>query len=143
MSSQMFQPVPPAEAAPPASQAMSVLDAQALARLTELDPGGASQLFVRVMSTYRKSLARLVAQMALARAPFDADALRLATHTLKSSSASIGALSLAQLCGSAEAALHDGRLDELPGLLDALLTEAARVDEAVKHLLLPTQPGPT
>ena len=113
-----------------------VLDAQALALLSELDPSGSGQLFVRVMSTYRKSLARLIGQLVTAREPFDPDSMRLAAHTLKSSSGSVGALGLAQLCGSAEAALREGRFDALPKTLEALLAEAERVDLAV-HQLLP------
>ena len=113
-----------------------VLDAQALAVLAQLDPTGTGQLFVRVMSTYRKSLARLIAQMVSAREPFDPDSMRLAAHTLKSSSGSVGALGLAQLCGSAESALREGRFESLPKTLDALLAEALRVDLAVHQLLL-------
>ena len=124
----------PATAA--AAVAPLVLDAQALAMLTQLDPSGSGQLFVRVMSTYRKSLARLIGQLVTAREPFDPDSMRLAAHTLKSSSGSVGALGLAQLCGSAEAALREGRFDALPTTLDALLAEAERVELAV-HQLLP------
>ena len=119
----------------PADEAPVALDPQALAVLSQLDPSGSGQLFLRVMSTYRKSLDRLVGQMAVAREPFDPDSLRLAAHTLKSSSGSVGALALAQLCGSAEAALREGRFDELPHLLDAVLAEARRVDSAVLKLL--------
>ena len=118
-----------------------VLDAQALALLTQLDPSGSSHLFTRVMSTYRKSLARLTGQMVAAREPFDPDSMRLAAHTLKSSSGSVGAQGLSQLCGSAEAALRDRHFDALPTLLDALLAEAERVDLAVHQLLLPDWPG--
>ena len=123
-------------AAAAAALAPLVLDAQALALLAQLDPTGASQLFVRVMSTYRKSLARLIRQLVTAREPFDPDSMRMAVHTLKSSSGSVGALALAQLCGSAEAALREGRFESLPETLDALLAEAERVDLAV-HQLLP------
>lgn len=119
----------------PADDAPVALDPQALAVLSQLDPSGSGQLFLRVMTTYRKSLDRLVGQMAGAREPFDADSLRLAAHTLKSSSGSVGALALAQLCGSTEAALREGRFDELPHLLDAVLAEARRVDSAVLKLL--------
>lgn len=114
-----------------------VLDAQALALLEQLDPSGSSQLFVRVMNTYRKSLARLVGQLVAARQPFDPDAMRLAAHTLKSSSGSVGAQDLARLCGLAEAALREGRFEALPTLLDDLLAEAERVEIAVTQLLQP------
>ena len=125
------------EAVPDTSRDAALLDPQALAVLSQLDPSGSGQLFLRVMSTYRKSLGRLVGQMQAAREPFDPDALRMAVHTLKSSSGSVGALGLARLCGLAEAALREGRFDTLPPVLDALLCESARVESAVSHLLPP------
>lgn len=121
---------PPA-GAPPAT----VLDAKALASLKQLDPTGANRLMPRVLTTYRSSLARLLSQMAHARQQSDTAALRLVTHTLKSSSASVGALALSALCGDAEKAIREGRLDELPSMLDHLAAEAARVDAAVLQLL--------
>lgn len=116
----------------------TLLDAQALANLAQLDPSGANKLMSRVLSTYRSSLARLLGQLALARQQSDAAAMRLVTHTLKSSSASVGALSLSVLCSRAEQALREGRLDSLPSLLDSLQAEAARVDAAVFQLLSDT-----
>lgn len=113
----------------------SVLDEQALAGLRQLDPTGANQLMPRVLATYRASLARLLGQMRAARQQSDTAAIRLATHTLKSSSASIGALALSALCGAAEQAARDGRIEALPPLLDQLEAEAANVDAAVLQLL--------
>ena len=112
-----------------------VLDAQALANLNQLDPTGANKLLPRVLATYRSSLARLLNQLAAARLSFDPAVLKLVTHTLKSSSASIGALGLAAMCAAAEQALRDGRLESLTPLLDDLEAEAARVDAAVHALL--------
>ena len=120
-----------------------VLDAQALALLAQLDPSGSGRLFTRVMSTYRASLARLIGQLITAREPFDPDSMRMAAHTLKSSSGSVGALRLSQLCGSAEAALRDRRFDALPPLLEALVAEAGRADLAVHQLLLSDLPDIT
>lgn len=134
-------PLPPEPAADddaragPAPSPATVLDAQALAALSQLDPSGSSQLLTRVMTTYRSSLARLVAQLAQARKNADPAAMRLAVHTLKSSSASVGALALSSLCGAAEQAVREGRLEALPPLLDRLEAEAVRVDAAVLELL--------
>lgn len=119
----------------PLPDTAAVLDAQALAALAQLDPTGSSRLVQRVMTTYRSSLARLMGQLAQARAQNDTAALRLVTHTLKSSSASVGALVLSALCASAEQAVRDDRLESLPSLLDQLESEAARVDAAVQQLL--------
>jgi HPt (histidine-containing phosphotransfer) domain-containing protein len=129
--------------APDAPATGPVLDAQALAQLAQLDPSGANRLLQRVMVTYRSSLARLMAQLAQARAQSDAASLRLVAHTLKSSSASVGALALSALCGATEQAVRDGRLDGLPALLDQLEAEAVRVDAAVLELLSePPPPAP-
>jgi hypothetical protein len=121
--------------------AMAMLDAASLAALQQLDPTGASRLVMRVMTTYRSSLARLLAQLTLARERDDTASLRLVTHTLKSSSASVGALDLSALCGTAEQAVRDGRLDVLPSLLDQLEAEAVRVDAAVLQLLSDPSPN--
>ncbi len=112
-----------------------VLDPQALANLAQLDPTGASKLMSRVLTAYRGSLARLLPQLRAARAPVDPNTLKLVTHTLKSSSASVGALDLSALCGAAELALREDRWDGLPLILDDLVIEAARVDAAVLQLL--------
>ena len=113
----------------------TVLDAAALAALAQLDPTGANRLMQRVLTTYRSSMARLLAQLAQARAQPDPTTQRLVAHTLKSSSASVGALLLSQLCSHAEKCLREGRLDEVPDLLDQLVAESARVDAAVLQLL--------
>jgi HPt (histidine-containing phosphotransfer) domain-containing protein len=63
------------------------------------------------LATYQGSLKRLLAQLGDARVPgLTLQAMRLAAHTLKSSSASMGALELARLCADdREAALREGR----------------------------------
>lgn len=137
MTDQNVKPEPPpsAQAAPTAGSGGVVLDANALADLRKLDPSGASRLLPRVLTAYRKSLAKLLSQMAHARQQSDAATIRRVTHTLKSSSASIGALAFSALCGEAEMMLREGRLERLPALLDQLVAEAARVDAAVLQLL--------
>lgn len=122
------------ECAPDTAQA-AVLDPQALAALERLDPGGRAGLLQRVLGTYRASLARLLAQLGDAQQRADAAGMRLAVHTLKSSSASIGALELSKLCADAEQVLRDGRLDALAARVERLRAEAQRVDLAAIRLL--------
>lgn len=112
-----------------------VLDPQALANLAQLDPTGANRLVQRVLTTFRSSMARLLAQLTHARMQPDPAALKLVVHTLKSSAASVGAVALSSLCAEAERQLREGQLDTVEPLLDQLLAEAQRVDDAVLQLL--------
>ena len=82
------------------------LDAQALARLCALDPRGESLLLKRVLQAFQGSAARLMPQLAAAHLQGDRNAIRLVAHTLKSSSASIGALALSQRCAQLETAIR-------------------------------------
>ena len=115
--------------------APTVLDAQALGRLPELDPKGESQLIERVLRAFETSATRLLPQLEAARAGGDRNGVRHVAHTLKSSSASIGALALSQHCAAVEAIVREERADDLEAPLDALLAELAAVRQAIQTLL--------
>lgn len=119
---------PPAPAGP--------LDPAALARLRELDPDGSNKLFERVVAAYVKSLERLLPELAQARGPvLNLAGVRHVSHTLKSSSASLGALSLAQRCAEIETMARNGSGDGMDALLDAMLGEVEQVRQALLALL--------
>ena len=107
--------------------ATGVLDAQALARLQELDPSGAAGLLERVLTTYTRSLRRLLDELRQAREASDLQGQRHVAHTLKSSSASVGALKLSALCADIEARLRNGATDGLEVAVDAMADEGQRV----------------
>jgi HPt (histidine-containing phosphotransfer) domain-containing protein len=111
------------------------LDAQAIARLEELDPGGSGQLVQRILRTYAASLDRLMVEFRQARVAQQPPVLRRVAHTLKSSSASVGALQLAALCADLEHAVFEPRDLDNGDLLDSLEVEAARVAVAVRAML--------
>jgi HPt (histidine-containing phosphotransfer) domain-containing protein len=106
---------------------VGALDAGSLQRLRELDPGDRAGLVARVVATYVASLERLLAQWAAARAAADLSSLRHVAHTLKSSSASVGALKLATVCADVERRIRDGEIDGIEPELDALAREARHV----------------
>jgi HPt (histidine-containing phosphotransfer) domain-containing protein len=126
-------PTEPSVAAP-APPAFGVLDAAAVARLQELDPGGNSGLLTRVLATYTQSLRRLLGQLRAARQAADLSGQRHVVHTLKSSSASVGALTLAALCAEIERRLRDGPPDGLAARFDHLTAEGERVLAALHQL---------
>lgn len=112
-----------------------VLDAASLAKLRQLDPSGRAGILDRVLRTYEASLQKLMAQFATARAAADFDGVRHVAHTLRSSSASVGALGLSARCAAVEAAVRDGRTAALGPDLDALQSESERVAAAVRAML--------
>jgi HPt (histidine-containing phosphotransfer) domain-containing protein len=111
------------------------LDAVALARLADLDPKGENRLLERVLRAYQTSIARLMPQFVEARQNGNLDMMRQVTHTLKSSSASIGAIKFSQLCAEIETMIRSERTEGLDASADALCGELAFVLEAVKQLL--------
>ena len=113
----------------------AVLDSGALARLAELDPKGQGGLVARVLATYTQSLVKLLDQLAAARTAGDTNALRHVAHTLKSSSASVGALQLSSLCADIERKVREQQTDGLEAQLDEMWREGARVLSALR-------PGP-
>ena len=119
----------------PASDAARVLDATALSRLRELDPTGKNQLLARVVKAFETSTGRLVPQLVDARRANDVAAVRHVAHTLKSSSASVGAMTLSQLCGEVETEIRLGTVENLEARVDALCAEIEIVLQALKRLL--------
>ena len=112
-----------------------VLDAACMAELRALDPDGKAQLVKRVLATYQASLAKLVAQLQLARGEGAWDQVSRVAHTLKSSSASIGALALSSLCADIERLLRAGDSTSALPLIDGFQAEVQRVDAAVGQAL--------
>ena len=115
----------------------TTLDAEALDRLRELDPTGKGRLLDRVLRAFQSSSARLSQQFVEARRNDDMQAIRHVVHTLKSSSASIGALALARLCAEIEASIRTEAFATLPDRLDAMDRELAAVLQAVTPMLSP------
>ncbi len=118
-----------------AAPAPEVLDAAALERLRELDPKGENQLLQRVLSAFQTSIARLVPQVREASAADDLTGVRHVAHTLKSSSASIGAMKLAQMCGEIESMIRLDKVESLVPRVDAMCVEIDTVLQALRQLL--------
>lgn len=123
-----------------AAAASSCLDPVALDRLRELDPDGHNKLIERVLAAYLKSLDRLLPELAAARGEkLDLNVVRHVSHTLKSSSASLGAMALAERCADIETRARQQQSEGLEGLLDAMLADIQQVKLALASLA-PTTP---
>lgn len=121
---------------PPPAAPPQVLDAAALARLRELDPEGKHGVVVRVLTTYETALTRQLAQLRAEQAAPQGAALAALAHTLKSSSASVGALALARACEALEQRLRQGGTAQTHDVAELIaLAEEALV--AVHRILRP------
>lgn len=115
----------------------NLLDPEAIRRLRELDPTGGNRLLERVVNAFSVSLDRLLPDLARARqgAELDLAVVRHVSHTLKSSTASLGAVALSTRCSEIETRVREGRLDGLPEQLDAMLLDIQQVRAALAALL--------
>ncbi|MBL8420966.1 MAG: response regulator, partial [Dechloromonas sp.] len=125
-------PPPPAEsAAPVASSSEHAVNPRALDAIRQLPGANGALLVERVIRAYLADAPARLAEMRAASAAGDADALRKAAHSMKSSSANVGADGLATVCKALETigrgATVDGAIpllakagEELPRVLTAL-----------------------
>jgi CheY-like chemotaxis protein/HPt (histidine-containing phosphotransfer) domain-containing protein len=106
--------VAPDVAAPVIDAPTAAINAAFLARMRELDPQGSAGLVRKVLQAYLDSSGSLQTQLAEALAAGNAEALWRSAHTLKSSSANVGAETLSALYKDLESCGRDGRLDSAP-----------------------------
>ncbi len=97
-----------------------VLDMEAIGRIRELQQPGAPDLLAKIVQLFIDHSPGVLAAIRQAVANGDAPALRNGAHSLKSSSANIGATRLAAVCRSLEAMGRDGKLDGIRAELDVL-----------------------
>jgi HPt (histidine-containing phosphotransfer) domain-containing protein len=121
-----------------------VVDAAApaldLSRLLELDPTGQNGLIARVLATYEASFRDLMGRLQRAADAQDQPGFFLAVHTLKSSSAYVGAEAMAQACAEVERTVRDQPGVGLPAQLARLGAVSAQVAAAVRQHLAAAQP---
>jgi two-component system sensor histidine kinase/response regulator len=110
------------------------LDMATLGRLRDMERNGATGLTAKIMKAYQDAALRLVADLVSAARTGDAPAVRRAAHTLKSSSANIGALEFSQHCALLENFARDNRVDEVSARLEEAQREFDRVMQAIREL---------
>ena len=107
------------------------IDSKALEEIRALQRTGSPDLLEKIVDRFLKDAPRLVQSMREAAATANGDALRRAAHTLKSSSATLGAIRLAQHCREMESRARAGRLADAGQWLHLIETEFALVRVAL------------
>ena len=133
------QPAEPSEASvdPPPTRPRLVpdpdaVDLDALEEIRAVEAGGSRGLLDRMIQGYLGSLPELLATLGEAVRLGDADAIRTSAHTLKSSSASLGARRLASLFERLEIMARKQSVDQAGELLAAVRPELGKVKTALR-----------
>ncbi|MDQ5909897.1 MAG: hypothetical protein QG599_1992 [Pseudomonadota bacterium] len=132
---------PPERTESPAEEpieAIEAIDQQVLEKIRILERKGAPNLVARLVGLYLRDAPQLIRQMKQAVTEADDEMLLTAAHTLKSSSANVGATSLYDLCKELEAQARQRQVAnplEQVLAIEALFTAA----QAILRQELPTK----
>lgn len=118
------------------AKALPVLDPTLLATLQAQLGDVTTEILAEVIDSYLQEAPELFGQMQRAIAQADAPSLQRAAHTLKSSSATVGALGLSQLSQELETLGRTNHLLAAPALLADLQQEYRRVEAALQEVCL-------
>jgi CheY-like chemotaxis protein len=107
------------------------IDPRAWESIRSLQRPGHPDMLCKVIGKYLTSSQQLMETMRMAVPRHDAAALHRTAHSLKSSSATLGALRLAALCKEAESMGRTNTLEGMPSLWEQLEAEYTVVQEAL------------
>ena len=109
------------------------IDAGAWEELEQSLGDGAEALLQELIDLFLEDAMRLVSAVVMAHQYHDPPAMIAAAHSLRSPSASLGALALAGLCAQVEESLRSDPESWSQLRIDQLLVEAGRVTEALRR----------
>jgi PAS domain S-box-containing protein len=116
-------------------EARPTIDLTVIEVIRDMERRGASRLLERLVATYATTAARLVAQAAYALKSGDSASLQHAAHTLKSSSANLGAIELSRRFGALELHARAGALEAARTEWGATQLEYERVVQALQDIV--------
>ncbi len=118
----------------PAQGPADVIDADVIGRIRDMERRGASGLLARLIETYLETSARLLAQLRQALDQGDVLAARHAVHTLKSTSANLGATALAGQCADMEHQVRTNQMANAEAAWSELAQAYARADTRLREM---------
>ncbi|MGB5161417.1 MAG: two-component regulator propeller domain-containing protein [Thermoanaerobaculia bacterium] len=116
-----------------APRSTSPIDASAIETLQTLESNGSPGLVARVIETYLRTSPEMIESMRQALDSDDAEAIERSAHSLKSSSATLGALELAELCKELEQIGREAETTRAAAVFASLETEFDRVRRALSE----------
>ncbi|NND91991.1 MAG: Hpt domain-containing protein [Granulosicoccus sp.] len=115
--------------------ANSVINLKAINVIRGLQRPGKDDLLSKVVGVYFDKTPEMIDAMATAMSAGDHAAISACAHSLKSSSAYLGADSLSARCRRIEAAIKEGDHDELEVLVAGIQAEYDRVSEELVDMV--------
>lgn len=109
-----------------------IIDDSALDALSAMVAGDTAFL-TEMIDAFFDEAPGMLALMQSSLVSGEASELRRAAHSLKSNSATFGAMTLSSLCSRLEDLGHAGRLDDAPPLVAECFSEYSRVEEALRR----------
>lgn len=109
-----------------------VLDAGRIASHRQRRPG----FLERLVAAYLEEAPRNFASLEAGIAAGDLDAVRMAAHALKSSSANLGAMRLSEICQQIESAALSNDAGAVSALMATIGGELSAADQALKAIVL-------
>jgi two-component system sensor histidine kinase/response regulator len=125
------QAAQPEAAQPPQAKVAGILDRQVLEKLSTLRTNGRPEVLERAINLYLVESPKLVQQLKQAASANDAPAIVRSAHSLKSSSANVGATLLSRYCGDIEASARRADTEQARKLFAKIETEHGRVQSAL------------
>jgi PAS domain S-box-containing protein len=120
--------------AAPAPDGDHAIDMATISRIREMEQRGADRLLERLVKTYLTTAAKLIVDAERALEKGDADALRQAAHTLKSSSANLGAIELSRHFAALELHARSRQLHAARRDWPAAISEYERAVDALQAI---------
>ncbi len=111
------------------------LDPGALDNLRATFGPRAQEMVNMVVSIYLKDSPALIIELSASLLSGDREALHRAVHTLKSSSANLGAYSLAESCKKFENRIKEGALTNCESMIESIKAQHREVLRALQHII--------
>jgi two-component system sensor histidine kinase/response regulator len=121
--------------APAAAQKSAALDRTVLEQYRELDPDGSLSLATEIGQIFLESSDAMFERMVSAQALSDAESMKQAAHSLKSSCANIGGMTLAQHLNEIESLAKAGRMKETAPLMQQVSLEFDQLKLELREFL--------
>jgi PAS domain S-box-containing protein len=130
------------EQADKTSERMAVIDQKTIGKLCKLQQLGEPDIVAELIGIYLNDAPVLLKRAREALAGNDESTLRRAAHSLKSTSANLGAIRLSALCKELEEMARRADLQNAPAVFSEINAEYQRVTQALNEVLAPAQVEP-